>query len=271
MSNIVPDELFVPSAKALKVVNYQPAAVKTPELVKAEFQKLIQGQAMSSAQLSVLCRIQFLRGQSVEAIAADCQRESKQVERYVVEGMAIMATQEITRTVAAIRNANSAAGYLGAKAVALATDGLADSESKIAALEMAAVSKNVKALFVTNDEKAPSEDLIRTTEELARKAVVDQGQTENVGSINAMIPHLSEKLGLTRKTRDTNKSGSGGAQLLSVHLTNALKDMREMENLGGKYEITPDDLKQLLNLLNFIGMDDLMPLVKDHTSLAKVW
>jgi hypothetical protein len=246
------DPKFVPSSDALAVVGLSVSRVKTDtEIFKflAEADEKID---TLDSQKSVAIYILKMRGWSNANIAKRTNYAERTIVRKYIEGMAVLRTQETTRTIAAVRSAD-----LTEKTVQECTKGTGDSESKIQALERAALTKEVTTKFVTDDGKAPSKQVIDRIIDETAKIVSAQSEPATAGTFIDAIPQVTEAVGITAKTRSSNSEGGKNNPMgVEFHIKAALKDANAIADANGSdYVPTPADVKQVLTLCQFLGLD----------------
>lgn len=246
------DPKFTPSNEALAVVGLAVSRIKTDnEIFKflAEADEKID--ALDS-QKSVAIYILKQRGWKNSAIAQRTNYAERTVVRKYIEGMAIMRTQETTRTVAAVRAAD-----LTEKTVDECTKGTGDSESKINKLEAAAVRKEVTSKFQTEGgQEVDSVTVDRVIEQTAA-IVAAQAEPATAGTFIDAIPQVTEDLGLVVKKRTPDQDGGQSTpQTVEFHLKAALKDAKAIADAANMdYVPTPADVKALLRLAQYLGLD----------------
>ena len=249
------DPKFVPPAAALKVVGLTVAQVKTDD---ALFDLITTNQgtiAHLDDQIAVAIYIFQQRGYTFEALIPKTGMAERTLKRKAVEGMAILRTKEVTRTVSAIRS-----GALSKKVVDEITASTAGPEEKVRLLEQAAVKEALKG-YVAPDGKSADVDAKVDVLHTRLEAVVEDAVT--AANLIAAIPALTEETGFKVKesTRSANSQDDNGPFGLEHHLKAALADMHKIAEAAGQpYVPTPQDVYALLQLAEYVGVGlDLDP------------
>jgi hypothetical protein len=252
MSNA--DPKFVPSARALQVVGLKVGEVRSSEDIITFIKTKTHEIETFDTQISVAIYILKQRGMTNEAIAKQVEYSSRTVIRKGLEGLAILRTQEVTRTVAAIRSAN-----LSEKVVKDCTAGAGDNESKIQRLERAAVAYDIQSRFVTADGKVPDAAVIDRVMTMTANVVEANAEPATAPFLVGAIPTISEELGL--KVKEVKRSGhnQGGANnpmAVEFHIKAALQDARKIAAAAeAEYTPTPADIKAVMELCEYLGLD----------------
>ena len=246
------DPKFVPSADALAVVGLSQSKVKTDNAI-FEFLRHADEQIDTlDSQKSVAIYILKQRGWSNANIAKRTNYAERTIVRKYIEGMAVLRTQETTRTIAAVRSAD-----LTEKTVQECTKGTGDSESKIQLLERAALTKEVQGKFLTESGKVPDSVVIDRVIDATAKVVAAQSEPATAGTFIEAIPQVTEQLGLKVKERSSNSEGGKATpQTVEFHLKAAIKDAKAIADAhGSDYIPTPADVKAILTLCSYLGLD----------------
>ena len=249
------DPKFVPSAKALSIVGLKVGELRTDEGIIRLIQDRDAAIGVAENQISVAVFTLMQRGWSTAAIGAKTQYAERTVIRKGIEGMAILRTGEVTRTVAAIRTGN-----LSKRVVKECTAGADPSEVKITRLERAAIGSELQSRYVvTSTKKQPDSVVIDLVLQAVKDVVEGDSEPLNAASFVAAIPHVSEDVGLTAKesTRASrNHGGDNTPQGVEYHLRAALKDAQAIANAAdADYVPTPQDVKALLDLCMFLNLE----------------
>jgi hypothetical protein len=205
-------------------------------------------------QISVAIYILKQRGMTNEAIAKKVEYSTRTIIRKGLEGLAILRTQEVTRTVAAIRSGN-----LSEKVVKECTAGAGDNESKIQKLERAALASDVQGRFLTADGKVPDATVIDRIVQMTAEVVEANAEPATAPFFISAVPTISEELGL--KVKEVKRSGhnQGGANnpmAVEFHVKAALQDARKIAAAAeAEYTPTPADIKAVMELCEFLGLD----------------
>lgn len=249
------DPKFVPSAAALQVVGLKVADVRTDDGIIKLIHDRDTAIGVAENQISVAIFVLMQRGWTTAAIGAKTNYAERTVTRKGIEGMAILRTGEVTRTVAAIRSGN-----LSKKVVNECTKGGDSSDLKIARLERAAVGAELQSRYInTNSNAAP--DAVTLDKVMEAVAAIVQADEEpiNAASFVAAIPHVSADLDLQAK--DTNRSprnqgGDNTPQGVEFHLKAALKDAQAIAAAAkADYVPTPQDVHALLQLCSYLNIE----------------
>lgn len=255
------DPKFTPPTEALATVGLTVTQLKT----NASIFKLITSAKddidLHENQISVLITTLVLRGFTTEDIVVRTGYSSRTVTRKNIEGTAILRTQEVTRTTAAIRSVS-----LSSKAMELATRG-GNADTKIAALELAAVDKALASGFQTSDGKAISPEASASILLATRQAVQEDALPNVVTNMISYIPLMADEFGIKAKIKTPDHrdpdpdGGASSAMPLDYHLKKALKDIRTIEDAAEEaYVPTPQDYYHLLQLCDHLSiMVDLNP------------
>ena len=254
MSDITTDPKFVPSTEALHVVGLSANVFRNNDTALKFIEDSLTAIDTKDFQISVVVYVLRERGVTNEILAPRFGWSERTITRKYTEGMAILRTQETTRTVAAVRKAS-----LSQTLVDTLTQGLGDSETKMSALEEAAVGKSVQDAFVSTTGKEPTEGQIADVIRLTKEVVVKNAQPETAYSLVNAIPSISETVGLVakKKTRKPGDAGDSGPYGLEFHFKAALKDAQQIvkDSEGDAYVITPEDATALLALLAYVGVN----------------
>lgn len=245
------DPKFVPPAAALKIVGLTVAQVKTDD----DLFNLISSNTSTIGrlddQIAVAIYIFHQRGWKYEDLTSKTGMPERTLKRKNVEGMAILRTKEITRTVSAIR-----AGELSKKVVDDITSSTDSADVKIRKLEEAAVGAALKS-YVTEEGK-PADSVVKADVMHARLTQVVEEQIKPVQGWNLVnaIPLLAGETGLKikeSKRSSQNNGGSNNPMGLEYNLTKALTDMQAIEKAAEEQYIpTTQDIFALLRLVEAV-------------------
>lgn len=249
------DPKFIPSDNALAVVGLSKSKVQSDTAIFNFLREADEKIDTLDSQKSVAIYILKQRGWTNAKIAQRTNYAERTIVRKYIEGMAVLRTQETTRTIAAVRAAD-----LTEKTVQDCTKGTGDSESKIQALERAALSKEVTAKFTTESGQVPDKVLIDRVINATAQVVAAQSEPATAGTFIDAIPQVTESLGLTAKTRSTDSDGGKSTpQTVEFHLKAALKDAKALADAAEQdYVPTPRDVKALLSLCEYLGLELLI-------------
>lgn len=247
------DPKFTPRAAALAVVGLKVADLRTDEALFDTIRTTIANTQHMEAQQAVACYVAFMRGMDYDAIVGHTGLVRSTCQIRVIEGMAILRTQEITRTVSAIR-----AGSLSKSVVDAATL-TGEPEAMIVALEAAALAVHVKAKYVMADGgEVDIDDYAALVSQVTE--VLEQASTPvTTHSMQRALPALTESLGITRKqdkrAPQVNTDGPFG---IEYHVNALLADVAKIEAAAdASYEPTPADMQALLRLAERFDLFDL--------------
>jgi hypothetical protein len=247
------DPKFVPSAAALQVVGLKVGDVRTDEGILKLIKDRDTAIGVAENQISVAVFVLMQRGWTTAAIGAKTNYAERTVTRKGIEGMAILRTGEVTRTVAAIRTGN-----LSKKIVNECTKGGDSAELKITRLERAAVAAELQSRYIEDGSKrAP--DAVVLDKVMQAVASIVQGDSEpmNAASFVAAIPHVSSEVGISAKeSKREARPGDGAPQTVESHLRAALRDAKAIAAAADEdYIPTPADVKALLDLCSYLNID----------------
>ena len=245
------DPKFLPSSEALAVVGLAKSHLQTDNAIFKFLQEADEKIDTLDSQKSVAIYVLKQRGWSNANIAKRTNYAERTIVRKYIEGMAVLRTGETTRTVAAVRSAD-----LTEKTVQECTKGTGDSESKIQALERAALTKEVQAKFTTESGKVPDKVVIDRVIDATAKVVAAQSEPATAGTFIEAIPQVTEELGLVVKKRTPDNDGGTAPQGVEFHLKAALKDAQAIAKAADQdYVPTPQDVAALLRLCQYLGLD----------------
>ena len=255
------DPKFMPPTEALATVGLTATQLKTNASILKLINTVQEDIDLHEVQISVLITTLMLRGMTVEDLVVRTGYASRTITRKNIEGTAILRTQEVTRTTAAIRAVN-----MSTKAMELATRG-GDADTKIAALELAAMDSALASGFQTHDEKAISPEDSALILLATRKAVLNDALPTVMKNMISYIPLMADEFkikGKIKKPQERDPDPDGGASsamALDFHLKRALADVRAIENAAEEaYVPTPQDYYHLLQLCDHLNiMLDLDP------------
>jgi len=249
------DPRFVPSAKALTVVGLKVGDIRTDEGILKLIHDRDAAIGAAENQISVAIFVLMQRGWTTASIGAKTNYAERTVTRKGIEGLAILRTGEVTRTVAAIRTGN-----LSKKVVKECTAGGDPAEMKIKRLERAAIGAELQSRYVvTATKQAPDAKTLDAV--IAAVADIVDGDSEpmNAASLVDAIPHVTEQTGLTAKDGKRsghNQGGSTTPQAVAYHLRLALKDAKAIAAAANEdYIPTPQDVQALFDLCQFLNID----------------
>lgn len=248
------DPKFVPSARALQVVGLKVNDLRTDESILKVIQDRETAIGQAENQISVAICVLQQRGWTNANIGKKTNYSERTVTRKGIEGLAILRTGEVTRTVAAIR-----AGSLSRKVVDACTKGAGDVESKILALEKAALAQELSSRYVTEQNRRPDAAVLDKVVEAVTAVVEANAEPANAASFVDAIPQVSETLGLKAKDNGRsghNQGGSSTPQGVEFHMRAALKDAQAIADAAGaEYVPTPQDVKALFELCSFLNIE----------------
>jgi len=251
-SNI--DPKFVPSAKALHVIGLKVSDLRRDEDILKVIEDRSTAIGLAENQISVAICVLQQRGWTNSQIGKKTNYSERTVTRKGIEGLAILRTGEVTRTVAAIRAAN-----LSKKIVDACTKGTGDTESKITQLERAAIASELRSRYVTEANRAPDSVVLDRVLDAVREVVETNAEPANAASFVDAIPSVSGELGLTAKDNGRsghNQGGSTTPQAVEFHLKAALKDAQALTAASeAEYVPTPQDVKALLDLCMYLNIE----------------
>jgi hypothetical protein len=249
------DPKFVPSAKALAIVQLTVADLKSNESI-LEMLVATEGKIdLLHAQQSVGIYVLKQRGWSNGNLAAKTNYSERTIVRKYIEGMAVLRTGETTRTIAAVR-----AAELTQKTVEECTKGTGDSVSKIESLERSAVGKALLGSFTTMEGKIPDSVLINKVITETANVVAAQAEPATAGTFIDAIPQVTEMLGLKIKKRATDPDGGANTpHSVDFHLKAALKDAKAIATASNEdYVASATDVKALLALCAYLSLELLI-------------
>lgn len=253
---------FVPSAAVLSAVGLKVGSVRTDEDIYTLIATNRAAQSMAENQISVAIYILAQRGHAYEDIASKTGYSVPQVKRFKVEGSAILRTQEVERTVSAVRT-----GILSQAIVDEITIGTGTPDVKIAALEVAGLAQHVKGKYQREDGKKVEALDFKALTEAARVACESAAVPATAQKMALMLPHITEELGLKVKSRESDQDGGTGPKTLEFHLKTALADAKAIANAADEaYVPTANDLAALFSLCEFLDI----PLLLDAEVIAAV-
>jgi hypothetical protein len=248
------DPKFVPTAKALSVVGLRVSDIRRDEDILKVIEERNTAIGLAENQISVAICVLQQRGWTNAQIGQKTNYSERTVTRKGIEGLAILRTSEVTRTVAAIRAAN-----LSKKVVDACTKGAGDAESKIAALERAALASELQSRYVTDSNRVPDAVVLDRVVEAVREVVETNAEPANAASFVDAIPSISESMGLKAKDGSRsghNQGGSNSPQAVEFHLRAALRDAQAIANAAdADYVPTPQDIKALFELTSFLNIE----------------
>lgn len=255
------DPKFTPPTEALATVGLTKTQLKTNDSIFQLITSVKDDIDLHENQISVLITTLVLRGFTTEDLVKRTGYSSRTITRKNIEGTAILRTQEVTRTTAAIRSVS-----MSSKAMELATRG-GDADTKIAALELAAIDRTLASGFQTSDEKAISPEASASILLATRQAVLNDALPNVVTNMIDYIPLMADQFGIKAKIKTPDKrdpnpdGGASSAMALDYHLKRALKDVRALEDAAEEaYVPTPQDYYHLLQLCDHLNiMVDLEP------------
>lgn len=253
MSAVTTDPKFVPSARALAVVGLKVGDVRTDEQIESLIKHNLEVQEQSEYQNSVLTYIWRMRGHTNQWIGQRLGFSERHITRLYIEGMAILRTGETTRTVSAIRAAS-----LSETVVQGCTEGLGDSESKVANLEKAALGQHIQKNYVTSEGKEPDTAVLAAALAKAQEATEANSVPATAKAFIDALPTVSESLGVKAKeNKRTPQDGGKTAPLtLEANLKKALADCKAIaEAAEAPYVPTPADVKALLDLMSYLQIE----------------
>jgi hypothetical protein len=252
------DPKYVPSAAALEVVGLKVGDIRNTEHALEFIAEAIKEIETKDFQISVTVYVLRKRGVTNEVLAPRFGWAERTISRKYVEGLAILRTQETTRTMSAIRKA-----ALSLTVVEKCTEGLGDSESKIAALEAASVGSVVQSDYIQPNGKEATTEQIAQVLALTAQAAEANAEPATATAFVDAIPQISERVGLVakEKKRTPSKAGEAGPFAVEYHLKAALKDAQAIAEAASlEYTPTPADVKALMDLCVFLGIGlDLDP------------
>jgi hypothetical protein len=250
------DPKFLPSNEALSVVGLSQAKLKSDEAI---FKMLAHNDEQIDtleSQKSVAIYVLKQRGWTNAKIAQRTNYAERTVVRKYIEGMAVLRTGETTRTIAAVR-----ASDLTEAAVQECTKGTGDSEGKIRKLETAALTKEVTSKYQMENGAEPSAAVIAKVADEVAKVVKAQAEPVTAGTLIDAIPQVTEELKMVVKQRTPDQDGGANTpQTVEFHLKAALKDAKAIAKAAEEpYVPTPADVKAILGLCQYLGLDLMLP------------
>lgn len=254
MSEVTNDPKFCPPAAALKSVGLTVAEIKTNDSLFGLISERLTMVDKAENQIAVACYIAYQRGFEYDALAQKTGLARSNVQIRVIEGMAILRTGESRHTTSAIR-----AGKLSKSKVDELTKGTKSAESKIEALEKAAVESALAGFMRSDDtELAVDAPLVTDVFVQARNAALADSVPATAHNIIAYIPTVSESFGIKRKVEKRDPDVNQGVtkpQLLEVNLKKAVADMRALALAAEEaYVPTPQDWAAFVALTEFLDV-----------------
>lgn len=254
MSEVANDPKFCPPAAALKTVGLTVTEIKTNDALFSLISDRLMTVDKAENQIAVACYIAYQRGFEYDALAQKTGLARSNVQIRVIEGMAILRTGESRHTTSAIRS-----GKLSKSKVDELTKGLASPESKIEALEKAAIESALAGFTRSDDnELAINATLVTDVYTQARSAALADSVPATANNIIAYIPTVSESFGIKRKVENRDPQpnrGNAAPQLLEVNLKRAIADMRALALAAEEaYVPTPQDWAAFIALTEFLDV-----------------
>lgn len=247
------DPKFVPPAAALKVVGLTVAQVKTDEDLLSLIDHNSGQIRLLDDQIAVAVYIFQQRGWTYEMLIPKTGMSERTLKSKAVEGMAILRTKEVTRTVAAIRS-----GGLSKAAVDKITSTTKSTEEKVHALEEAAI-QSALSTYVTEDNKPATETAkVDVLHSRLMQVLEDQAKPLTAHNMISAIPQLSEETGYKVKEQKRAPHGQDKTDAplaLEPNLKRTLADMVAIEKAAGEqYVPTPQDMAALLALVDAVSI-----------------
>ena len=252
------DPTYQPTAKLLAPFMMKPADISDDTKARAFVSLTRESRSMAYAQIAVTARILSQRGHDyaeVSKILANDDSEA-QVKHIIGLGQALLATQEIHKTIAAVNNVGGASP-LSAKEITDACSGKVDPVGTLDKLTVAAVTKTLRSRFTQKNGAALTDT---TTGELYADAVDHAASIGpvNTPTLNAAIGYISEGYKITKKERAASPSNNGpmGAE---YHLKRATADAKAIAKANGSpYKLTAADLNALLAFMEATGYQETL-------------
>lgn len=265
MTDVASDVKFTPPAAALKTVGITVAEIKTMDALWNLINARLATSDNALNQASVGIYIAYERGFNYPAIAGKCGKSVATVERYAIEGMAILRTGESARTTSAIRT-----GKLSKSKVDELTRGPLELD-KVAALEVAVVHEALSKKFVHNTGEAIDVTDLFANEvyEAARDAAIANCVPPTTSNIMEALPQVTEAYSIKRKpTTPATPNPDGGSSTvmhLEFNLKKAVADMQRIAlDSEEKYVPTPQDWAAFVALTQFLEI--FVPLSDEITA-----
>lgn len=248
---VTTDPKFVPAAAQLSSVGLKVGDIRSDDQLYELVRNNRERSDLIEAQNAVATYVLWKRGAEQEAIAGKVGVDVRTVKRWVVQGVAILRTGEYTRTLGAVKLVD-----MSKAAVDEATQGDFTAAEKLDRLERAALAMDIKSKFETDGKKAVSDDTISAIVDQLPAIVQENAEPVTAKNMANSVHIVADRHKITRKTRTPDQDGSGN-QVPEVHLKAALRDVRAIvkDNDGAVYVPTPQDLKALLALVNYLLPD----------------
>lgn len=252
------DPNYIPPKDALETVGVAAEQITTNvqvfDLIALELREI----DIHDTRIAVLVATLRYRGVTHETIAQKTGYSTKQVQRKEIEGVAILRTQEVTRTTSAIRSCDMSLTTMNE-----ATTGKPTNEEAIAELEKAAITRTLHRSFLREDNSGFTEDDAEYILETIMERVEADAMPMVAGNYVRYIPLMAAEFNLKAKpVTPRTASQEGGASTpmgLEFHMKQALTDIKAIERAAGlAYVPTAQDYYAACQLMDYLNIEVLL-------------
>lgn len=252
------DPDYVPPASALLTVGVEASEIVTNVQVYDLIAHNMGQIDVHDTRIAVLVATLRYRGVTHEAIATKTGYTTRHVQRKEIEGIAILRTQEVTRTTSAVRACD-----MSMSTMLTATTGRVTTTDAIEELERQAMATTLQRKFLRTDDSALNSD----DADYILETIMDRVKADAVpmvaGNYVAYIPLMAAEFDIKAKPvtprTPTQEGGTSSPMMLEFHMKRALADIKAIVKAAGlPYVPTPQDYYAACQLMDYLNIEVLL-------------